>query len=142
MWIGYLAPVPASTACASRWDEIRAFFERHRDELAESYPDAVEEIGLIHTALIKIGQPIRSSTPNNGYGAVWKRLTAQAESERTVLCKHLDGKPMLTAMRRLHAATFREMAETAVQGAAQPSVEYREQRRRKRIPSDDQAQAL
>jgi hypothetical protein len=49
---------------------------------------------------------------------------------------------MLTAMRRLYAAAFREMAETAVQEAAEPSREFREQRRRKRIPSDDQAQAL
>jgi hypothetical protein len=88
------------TASASRWDDIRASFERHRDELAETYPDAVEEIGLIHTALIKIGQLIRASPYMNGNGAVWKRLTAQAESERAVLCKHLDGKPMLTAMRR------------------------------------------
>jgi hypothetical protein len=62
-----------------------------------------------------------------------------------VLCKHLDGKPMLTATRRLYAATFREMAETAVEEPAQPaepSEEFREQRRRKRIPSDDHEQAL
>jgi hypothetical protein len=130
------------TACASRWDEIRASFERHWDELAVSYLDAVEEIGLIQTALIKIGQPIRSSTPYNGNGAVWKRLTAQAESERAVLCKHLDGKPMLTAMRWLYAATFREMAETAFQETAQLSEEFREQKRRKRFPSDDRALAL
>jgi hypothetical protein len=36
------------TVCASLWDDIRAYFERHRDELTETYPDAVEEIGLIH----------------------------------------------------------------------------------------------
>jgi hypothetical protein len=58
------------TACASRWDDIRASFERHRDELAETYPDAVEEIGLIHTALIKIGQLIRASPPINCNGGV------------------------------------------------------------------------
>jgi hypothetical protein len=90
-------------------------FERHRDELAVTYPDDVEEIGLIHTALIKIGEVIRASTPVNGQGAVWKRLTAQAASERAVLCKHLDGKQTLTAMRRLYAATSREMAETTVE---------------------------
>jgi hypothetical protein len=45
-------------------------------------------------------------------------------------------------MRRLYAAIFREMTETAVQGAAQPYEEFREQRRGKRIPSDDQALAL
>jgi hypothetical protein len=114
-----------TTACESRWDDIRASFERHRDELAVSYPDVVEAIGLIRTALIKIGQVILSSPPINGIGAVWKRLTAQAESERAVLCKHLDGKPMPTAMRRLYAATFREMSETIVQGAVQLSEEFR-----------------
>jgi hypothetical protein len=62
--IGRLGPMAVPTACASRWDEIRASFGRHRDDLAVSYPDAVEEIGLIHTALIKIGQLIRSSSPN------------------------------------------------------------------------------
>jgi hypothetical protein len=51
---------------------------------------------------------------------------AQAESERAALCKHLDGKPMLTATRRLYTATFREMAETAVPEATQQSEEFRE----------------
>jgi hypothetical protein len=86
----------------------------------------MEDIGLIHTAIIKIGQLIRASPPINGNGAVWKGLTAKAESERAVLCKHLDGKPMLTAMRRLYVATFRQMAETAIEEAAQPSEEFRE----------------
>jgi hypothetical protein len=74
--IGRLGPMAGHTACASRWDDIRASFERHRDELAASYPDALEEIGLTHTALFKIGQLIRSSAPNNGNGAIWKRLAA------------------------------------------------------------------
>jgi hypothetical protein len=134
------------TACACRWNDIRASFERHRNELAENYPDAVEEIGMIHTARIKFGQLIRASPPINGNGAAWKQLTAQAERERAVVCKHLDGKPMRTAMRRLYAATFSEMTETAVVEPAQhthsPEEEFREQRRRKWIPSDDHAQAL
>jgi hypothetical protein len=134
------------SACASRWDDIRASFERHRDELATSYPDALEEIGLIHTALIKIGQLIRSSPPINGNSPTWKKLTAQAESERAVLCKHLDGKPMLTGMRRLYAATFRQMAESTVPEATEQATEkadeFREQRRRKRVPSGDNSQAL
>jgi hypothetical protein len=73
----------------------------------------VKQIGLIHTARIKIGQLIRASPPINGNGAAWKQFTAQAMRERAVVCKHLDGKPMVTAMRRLYAATFREMTETA-----------------------------
>jgi hypothetical protein len=114
----------------------------HSDDLYVSYPDAMEETGLIHTALIKICQLIRSSSPNNGNGAVWKRLTAQAESDRALLCKHLDVKLMHIDMRRLYATTFREMTRTAVQGATQPSEEFREQRRRKRISLGDQTQVL
>jgi hypothetical protein len=49
---------------------------------------------------------------------------------------------MLTAMRRLYVATFREMAETAVPEATQPSEEFREERRRKLPPSEDNSQAL
>jgi hypothetical protein len=101
--IGRLGSMAVPTACTSRRDDIRGSFERHRDELAEKYPDAG---GLIHTALIKIGQLIRASPHINGNGAVWKRLTAQAESERAVPCKYFEGKPML-AMRRLYAATYR-----------------------------------
>jgi hypothetical protein len=93
----------AHTAYASRWDDIRASFERYLDELATRYLDVLEVIVLIHTALIKIGQLICSFPQINVNGAVWKRITAQAESERAVLCKHLDCKPMLTAMRRLYA---------------------------------------
>jgi hypothetical protein len=49
---------------------------------------------------------------------------------------------MLTAMRRLYSATFREVAETRVPEANQQSEEFREQRRRKRASSDDNSQAL
>jgi hypothetical protein len=49
---------------------------------------------------------------------------------------------MLTAMRRLYAAIFYEMAEAAVPDATQQSEEFREQRRRKRVPSNDKSQAL
>jgi hypothetical protein len=45
-------------------------FREASDELAVTYPDDVEEIGLIHTALIKIGEVIRASPPVNGQGAV------------------------------------------------------------------------
>jgi hypothetical protein len=49
---------------------------------------------------------------------------------------------MLTGMRRLYAATFRQMAETTVPEARQEAEEFREQRRRKRVPSGDNSQAL
>jgi hypothetical protein len=122
-------------AFESQWDEIRASLERHRDDFTASYQEAWEEAGLIHTALVKIGQLIQSSTLNNGNGAAWKRLPLHAESEKAVLSKHLDGKPMLTAILRLYTATFREMSESAVQEPTQPNEKFHEQRRRKRIPS-------
>jgi hypothetical protein len=49
---------------------------------------------------------------------------------------------MLTDTQRLYAATVREMIETAVPEAAQPSEEFWVQKRRKQILSDGQAQAL
>jgi hypothetical protein len=49
---------------------------------------------------------------------------------------------MLTDMRRLYAATFRQMAESAVPEATQEAEEFREQRRRKRVPSGENSQAL
>jgi hypothetical protein len=81
---GRLVPMAGPTAYASRWDDIRASFERHRDDLAASYPDALEEIALIHTALINIGQLIRSSPPINGNGTVWKR--SQPKQKARELC--------------------------------------------------------
>jgi hypothetical protein len=40
---------------------------------------------------------------------VWKELIARAEAERAVLCKHLDGKALFTAIPRLYATIHREM---------------------------------
>jgi hypothetical protein len=53
---------------------FRASFERHRDDLNVRYPSAVEEIRLIHTDLIKIGQLIRSSSTSNVNRAVSKPM--------------------------------------------------------------------
>jgi hypothetical protein len=70
---------------------------------------------------------------------VWKELVAKAEAERVVLCKHLDGKALFTAMLRLYAALHREMRYTILPAQQKSTEEFREQRRRKRNPSDDQA---
>jgi uncharacterized protein with von Willebrand factor type A (vWA) domain len=70
---------------------------------------------------------------------VWKDLVAKSEAERVVLCKHLDGKALFTAMLRLYAALHREMRDTILPVQHKSTEEFREQRRRKRNPSDEQA---
>jgi hypothetical protein len=59
-----------------------------------------------------------------------------------VLCKHLEGKTLITAILRLNVVTHHEMLETLVQeveDAPETKEEFREQRRRKRNSSDGQA---
>jgi hypothetical protein len=67
-----------------------------------------------------------------------------AEAERVVLCKHLDGKALFTAILRHYAATHREMMRSflnTTEGySAQGNEEFREQKRSKRIPSDEKTQ--
>jgi hypothetical protein len=63
----------------------------------------------------------------------------KAESERIVLSKHLDGKTLFTAVLRLYAATHRELRETLLPEEKDTPEEFREQRRRKRNPSEDHA---
>jgi hypothetical protein len=70
---------------------------------------------------------------------VWKGLVAKAEAERVVLCKHLDGKALFTATLRLYAALHRELRATILPARQTSTEEFREQRRRKRNPSDEQA---
>jgi hypothetical protein len=70
---------------------------------------------------------------------VWKDLVARAEAERVVLCKHLDGKALFTAMLRLYAALHRELRDTILPAQQKSTEEFREPRRRKRKPSDEQA---
>jgi formamidopyrimidine-DNA glycosylase len=69
---------------------------------------------------------------------MWKELIARAEAERTVLCKHLDGKALFTAMLRLYAAIHREM-RGSFRPEQQQTEEFRQQRRRKRNLSEEQA---
>jgi hypothetical protein len=56
-----------------------------------------------------------------------------------VLCKHLDGKALFTAMLRLYAALHRELRDSILPAQQKSTEEFREQRRRKRNPSDEQA---
>jgi hypothetical protein len=84
----------------------------------------------------------RSQAAKNGNGEAWKELTTKAETEKVVLCKHLEGNALITAILRLYAATHREKVETLLQeveDASETKEEFHEQRRRKRNSSDGQA---
>jgi hypothetical protein len=65
---------------------------------------------------------------------VWKYQTTRAEAERTVLCKHLDGKALFTGMLHLYAAIYQEMNETFQLQQVESPKEFCE-----RNPSDEQA---
>jgi hypothetical protein len=61
------------TACGKRWAEILASFERNIEDLLSKHQYSVEEIRLIHTGLITIGQLINISPIVNCNGAAWKK---------------------------------------------------------------------
>jgi hypothetical protein len=107
------------TQCETRWRAVLASFDKRYEALIANNPDATKEIKLILTGLIKIGQLIQTSPQQNGNGATWKRLNDKAESEKSVLCKHLDGKALFTGMLRLYTATHRVMEDSLLQECAQ-----------------------
>jgi hypothetical protein len=127
------------TACETRWFKVISLFEGNHSDLLRAHPDCADELALIRTGLQTIGQLIRISPPANGDGVVWKNLVAKAEAERVVLCNYLGGKALFSAMRRLYAAIHRELRDTILPAPQKSTEEFREQRRRKRNPSDDQA---
>jgi energy-converting hydrogenase A subunit M len=63
---------------------------------------------------------------------VWKELIARAEAERTVLCKHLDGKALFTATLHLYAAIHRDMRDSVLREQQELTEAFREQRRRRK----------
>jgi hypothetical protein len=132
------------TACGKRWAEVRASYERNIEDLLSKHQDSIEEIRLIHNGLITIAKLINTSPSVNGNGASWIEITSRAEAERIVLCKHLEGKPLFTALLRLYAATHTELRESLLQerGQEKATEEFCEQRRRKRNPSDEQPAVL
>jgi hypothetical protein len=128
------------TVCGKRWRDILASFERNLGGLVAQNPTCVEEIKLIQAGLITIGQLINDSPRENGNGTAWKEVITRAEAERAVLCKHLEGKALFAAILRLYATTHTELRGSLlpVPEPVEPSEEFREQRRRKRNPSDEQ----
>jgi hypothetical protein len=125
--------------CKTRWSEILTSFERNHDDLIAGHPDYIEEIELLQTALITLGQLIHIPPPVNGNGAASKELIARAVAERTMLCKHLDGKGLFTAMLRLYAAIHREMRDSVLPEQEESTEEIRKQRSRKRNLSEEEA---
>jgi hypothetical protein len=92
----------------TRWKAVLASFDKQYETIIANNPDATEEINLIQTGLIKIGQPIQTSPQQNGNGATWKRLIDRAENEKSSLYKHLDGKALFTGMLTLCSNTQRD----------------------------------
>jgi hypothetical protein len=72
------------TACETRWTNILASFERHRDAIIAGHPDAKEETGLVHVALKTIVQLVRASPSVNENVVVWMKLSDKAEAEKRV----------------------------------------------------------
>jgi hypothetical protein len=108
-------------------------FNSQADELLSAHPDAREEIELVHTALVTIGQQVQAAPRVNGNSGVWKQLADRAEAERRVLCKHLDGKALFTGMLRLYALTHREMRDSLLNTSkwepGQDNEGFREQKK-------------
>jgi hypothetical protein len=108
--------------------------------LLTQHPTCVEDIKLIQAGLITIGQLINDSPRGNGNSTAWKEITTRAEAERAVLYKHLEGKALFAAILRLYATTHTELRGSLlpVPEYEEPTEEFREQRRSKRNPSDEQ----
>jgi hypothetical protein len=113
-------------------------------DLLSKHQDTIEEIRLIQTDLITIRQLISISQRVHGSGAAWEEIKTRAVAERILLCKHVEGKPLFTAMLRLYAEAHSELRDSLQPEPQQmePTEEFREQRRCKRNPSDDQVAVL
>jgi hypothetical protein len=126
------------TAGETRWTNILASFERHRDAIIAGHPDVNEEIRLVHTALITRVQLARTSPTVNGNGVVWMKLADKAEAEKKVLCKHSESKALYASLHHLYAEVHRQMNETLLLEHANSNYEFREQKRRKKNASDSE----
>jgi hypothetical protein len=118
---------------------VLASFDKQHETLITNNPDATEEINLVRTEPIKIGQFIQTSPPQNGNGVSWKRLVNKAENEKNVLGKHLDGKALFTGMMRLYAAIHRELGDSLLPECDKGSEEDvpRSKRQKRYSDSDD-----
>jgi hypothetical protein len=120
----------------ARCRSVLTSFDKEHENLIKNNPDATKEINLVRTGLVEIGQLIQISPQKNGNGVTWKRLIDQAENEKNVLCKHLDGKALFTGMLRLYATTHRELTESLLPECAQEKKRGRPRSRRRKRNSD------
>jgi hypothetical protein len=67
-----------------------------------------------------------------------ERTDSQSRNRKGSICKHPDGNALFTAILHLYAAIHREMRDSVLPAKQQPTVEFREQRRRNRNPSGAQ----
>jgi hypothetical protein len=103
---------------------ILASFERHRDAIIAGHPDANEEIGLVHTALITLVQLARTSPSINGNCVVWMKLADKAEAEKLALCKYSEVKALCAGLHHLYAEVHQEMNETLLLKHANSNDEF------------------
>jgi hypothetical protein len=54
------------TQCETRWKAVLASFDKQHETLIANNPDATEEINLIRTGLVKLGQLIQTYAKRNG----------------------------------------------------------------------------
>jgi hypothetical protein len=124
------------TQCETRWRAVLASFDKQYETLIANNPEAKEEIDFIRTGLIKIGQLIQTSPQQNGNGTTWKRLVDKAENEKSVLCKHLDGKVLFTGMLQPYAEIHREMEDSLLPECARGKEEAAPHSKRRKRNSD------
>jgi hypothetical protein len=136
------------TACEKRWEGILASFQNNLNKLTGKHPECVEDIKTLHAGLVTVGQLIQSSPRANGNGAEWKSIITRTEEEKTVLCKHVEEQALFSGMLRLYATTHRELGNSLMQepsvvterDPAQSTEEFREQKGRKRTPTDEKVE--
>jgi hypothetical protein len=123
------------TQCETRWRAVLSFFDKQHETLIAINSEATEEINIIGTGLIKIGQRIQNSPQQNGN----KRLADKTENEKKVLCKNLDGKALFTRMLLLYATAHRGLEDSLLPECAQGKGKagFRSKRRKRNGDSDD-----
>jgi hypothetical protein len=90
---GWLWEMLGQIACETRWTKILASFERHHDTLITAHTDPNEEIGSVHTALVRTSPRVQ--------------LADRSEVEKAVLCKHYEGNALFTGILHLYTDIHR-----------------------------------
>jgi hypothetical protein len=73
-WSIHSEEMASPTACEARWKEVLASFASQEEGFLADHPDAKEEIEMVHTVLVTIGQLVETSPRVNGNGVIWKQL--------------------------------------------------------------------